>query len=502
MRHAALSDGQRILICLGVVGLFLLGSRLSVDAQCVIYEDQRLTVPDPSREFGTSVAVHGDVLVAGMPAVEVAKRHGVAFVYRFDGETWGQEERLLSDSADDYAFAHSVAVFGPTILIGVPGAYFPPYTLGAAFVFRFDGTSWVKTQELTVDSTHRGDSFAAAVALDGTVAAVGAPGADGADLDAGAVHVFRDDGSEMLHDGSVYASDGLPWDYFGWSVAVNGDALLVGAPGHDEAGERAGAAYVFRHDGSRWRFEQELLASDAAPEARFGYTVALKGDVALIGAQGDHETFGAAYVFVFDGNCWTEQQKLVPGESVVGNRFGCAVAADEGVLAVGAFISTKRARGAVHLFRHDGSAWIEQYKALSSDLAWGQHLGYSAALSGPALVAGATAWNDNQGAVLVFDARELRLTAEPAVVRPGDLLTFTTVCGKLGHATLLCIVGVDTAPVFIPVAAGSFDATGNWSSGFTVPPGVPSFQAFFQTFALGYSGRVAMTVRELVTFTP
>jgi hypothetical protein len=140
--------------------------------------------------------------------------------------------------------------------------------------------------------------------------------------------------------GELIGSDTTNYDRFGWSVSVSGTVALVGAPRHDQPGSPdAGSAYVFRFDGTRWVEEQELTASDAAAYDDFGYSVSVSGDLALVGAEladsGGVVAAGAAYVFRFDGTRWVEEQKLTALDAAADDEFGSSVTIDGDTIVIG-----------------------------------------------------------------------------------------------------------------------------------------------------------------------
>ena len=161
---------------------------------------------------------------------------------------------------------------------------------------------------------------------------------------AGAADVFQYAGSRWTLTQTLIASDAAPYQWFGFPVALSGDAVLIGAFGDEQNGDHAGAAYVFRRNGAMWIEEQKLLPADADFSDFFGYGVALDSDVALIAAPVDEnepgQGNGSAYVFRYDGSAWFEEQKLVPAED---DGFNSSVAIQGNVALVGA-----------HLFRFDG----------------------------------------------------------------------------------------------------------------------------------------------------
>jgi hypothetical protein len=109
-------------------------------------------------------------------------------------------------------------------------------------------------------------------------------------------------------EAKLVASDPQAYDGFGWSVAISSDTVVVGAQNDDHAGfNSAGSVSVFVRSGTTWSEEAWLTASDPETGAYFGTSVALSGDTLIVGAVPDDS---AAYVFVRSGTTWSEQAKL------------------------------------------------------------------------------------------------------------------------------------------------------------------------------------------------
>ncbi|MFQ5653296.1 MAG: FG-GAP repeat protein, partial [Planctomycetota bacterium] len=142
-----------------------------------------------------------------------------------------------------------------------------------------------------------------AVAIEGDRAVVGASGDATLGLNAGAAHLFRRIGTRWVEEATLTASDGAAGDLFGISVAINGDLVVIGASGNDEVGLDAGAAYLFRLNGASWVEEAKLTASDGGAGDEFGASVAADGDTVLIGAPQTAvlAATGTAYIFTGDG---------------------------------------------------------------------------------------------------------------------------------------------------------------------------------------------------------
>ena len=161
----------------------------------------------------------------------------------------------------------------------------------------------------------------------------------------------------------LLASDAAELDQFGCSVSLANDRALVGAYGESDG---RGAAYVFVKSGDAWIEEQKLVASDGAEADKFGSSVSLGADRILVGAYGADASRGAAYVFVKSGNSWTEEQKLVASDGAAGENFGYSVSLAGDRALIGAH-GSGAARGAAYVFVKSGDSWTEEQKLVASD---------------------------------------------------------------------------------------------------------------------------------------
>ena len=219
------------------------------------------------------------------------------------------------------------------------------------------------------------------------------------------------------------ASDAAELDEFGRSVSLSaaGDRALVGAYG--ESAYR-GAAYVFVRNGNAWTEEQKLVANDGAELDKFGWAVSLDGDRALVGAYGRDGARGAAYVFVRSGNAWTEEQKLAASDGGVDDNFGYAIALTAGRVVVGA-PGKGGFRGAGYVFLRSGETWTEEQKLAASDGAAFDNFGNSVSIAGDHVLVGAP-WNsDLRGAVYTYlrsgSPAERPWTEEQKLALPDDV---------------------------------------------------------------------------------
>jgi hypothetical protein len=229
-------------------------------------------------------------------------------VFRRTGtNTWDTGVKLLaSDREADDGFGNSVAISGDYAIVGAWFEDGGDLDVGAAYVFRRIGPNniWDTGVKLTASDAWGADWFGCSVSTSGDYAIVGAYGEDAGGLDAGAAYVFRRTGPDNVWDAGVklLASDAQAGDWFGHSVSISGDYAIVGAFNEDAGGSSAGAAYVFQRTGTNtWDTGVKLLASDAQASDYFGYSVAISGDYAIVGAtleDAGGADAGAAYVYI------------------------------------------------------------------------------------------------------------------------------------------------------------------------------------------------------------
>ncbi|MGI9261988.1 MAG: hypothetical protein ACR2QR_08130, partial [Woeseiaceae bacterium] len=323
---------------------------------------------------------------------------------------------------------------------------------GAVYVFRFDGTAWSQQAYVKASNTGTGDGFGGAISLsgDGNTLAVGARFEDssatsvGGDQndnllsDAGAAYVFQFNGAEWMQQAYVKASNTGELDLFGGAVDLSADgntlavaarledSAAIGIDGdhNDDSVLQSGAVYLYRFDGSAWAQQAYVKASNTGAGDQFGrggVALSANGNALLVGAPfeessatgfgGDQnddsaDGSGAAYLFRFENNEWTQQAYIKASNTGAGDRFGDRVAqSDDGsTLAIGATFedsvatgidgnqiddSTSNA-GAVYLMRFDGVSWLQQAYLKASNTGESDRFGASVALSanGNVLVVG------------------------------------------------------------------------------------------------------------------
>ncbi len=344
--------------------------------------------------FGVSVDFGKESLIAGAYQRTVAGHtlQGAAYVFTAGPAGWAEQAILASsDGASGDLFGVSVAIDGDTALVGAP-QHDPggSSNQGSAYVFTRSGSAWTERARLNGAGGAASDDFGRSVALVAGVAIAGAPLDNvGPDPDEGSVTVFTGAGTAWTRVASL-TGVGAEESWFGEAVDVHYDTAIVGASYEDVgANARQGAAYVFVRNGLTWSLQARLVAGDGAAEQHFGASVAVEGDIAIVGTSPLNHS-GAAYVFVRSAGTWAQQAKLTA--PVAGSNFGSAVALSGTTAVVGAPwepVDGSLRVGAAYVFVRSGTSWPQQARLAAGEGAEFDLFGGAVSVSGNTALIGA-----------------------------------------------------------------------------------------------------------------
>lgn len=299
-------------------------------------EDAVLEAPGGGSQdrFGWSVAIDGDTLAVGAPF----DGGGAVHIFGLTGGAWQHMATLHGNGTDGDRFGYSLAMEGGLLLVGSPYGLDGPAECGVVHVFERQADVWTEVDVLAPWGAEDGQRFGHAVALQGDSVFVSAPFADFAAVDGGAVAVFGRQNGVWDQVDYLWAPDAGYGTSLGWSLDVEGDRLIAGGPGDNTIATRAGCAHVFVHDGVEWTHEARLDAADAERFDAAGFSVAIEGDIALVGVSGDdHRGWQSGSVTVFRkyGTIWKELSRLLADDGYYYDRFAGAMAMD-GTAIIGA----------------------------------------------------------------------------------------------------------------------------------------------------------------------
>lgn len=383
--------------------------------------------------FGISVAISGDHAIVGAWFTDgnavggsPVNNAGAAYIFHWNGAEWVQQQKIVaSDRTTHDEFGVGVAIDGDYAVVGAKndghGVGWGGTTVmmaGSAYIFKRTDGVWVEQQKIVASDRNPGDQFGNFVAISGEYVIVSAHGNNldeqGGNVitNAGAAYIFKRTGSTWAQQAKLVASDRGGSDSFGVGVSISGAHAIVGTLGEDEDENgdntllNAGSAYIFQRNGDVWDQQQKLVASDRTPGAYFGWSCAIDGDHAIVGAiydardeNGGGSTYnaGSAYIFKNTGGQWIQQQKIVPADRQVSAWFGRSVSISGDRALVGAINDRHdilgndplESAGAAYMFERNGTSWSQMGKIVAGDREEGDRFGYSVSIDGGRAIVGA-----------------------------------------------------------------------------------------------------------------
>lgn len=370
-------------------------------------------------QFGGTVAISGTTVIVGANGgAATSSGAGSAYVYTLSSGAWTLQQKLTANDGEaDDAFGSYVAISGDTAVVGAFGDRVGTnVNQGSAYVFVRSGSSWSLQQKLTAADGAANDFFGRAVAIAGDSVVVGSSSADvGANVDQGAAYVFFRSGTTWAQQAKLVAGDAASTDYFGDSVAISADTVVVGATEDaNGANIQQGSAYVFTRTGTAWSQQAKLTAGDGTAFDYFGFSVTVDANTAVIGTLqdvGPNFQQGSAYVFVRSGTTWTQQQKLLAGDGSANDSFGNSVFILGDTVMIGAAGDTNGAnvrQGSAYLYTRSGTSWTQSQKLVATDGTSDDSFGAGVAFTQNAAVVGSigdtVGGNALQGSAYIFSS--------------------------------------------------------------------------------------------------
>jgi hypothetical protein len=291
-------------------------------------------------------------------------------------ENIGPQEAAANDN-----FGAALALSGEILAAGAPGVDLQgARNTGAVFIFQGAGHDWREITRLTPDQPQELSGFGSAVVLDGNTLAVGARFEYNPDSGngSGTVYIYTQNGNEWALQDRLVAPDGQPFDLFGYSLALKGDTLAVGARAANTPDGRrdSGAVYLYQRSQGNWLLQTRLLPADAGANDHFGEALAL-GENELFASAPEHDApqasnSGIVYVYRRQGQVWTESDRLRSESVRPGAHFGARLSLGGDLLSVvasqEAHAENASARailyggdfGVVYVFQRQGEQWRQQ----------------------------------------------------------------------------------------------------------------------------------------------
>ena len=443
--------------------------------------------------FGRDVDVQGNVAII---TANGAANSGLAYCYRKVGGAWTPSQVFKgSDTVQGDFFGFEAALDGTFAVIGASQADPVGFSSGAAYVFQDSGSAWTQVQKLVAPDAAASDNFGMTVAISGDLVVVGAPSKNVNGVSSGAAYVYRRSGTNWVFEQRLTASTEDSEDQFGWDVDTDGSTIFVSAIEDEQSGQgKPGAVFAFRKPGGTWQEVQRLVPGDAASGDWFGWDLEVDGDALAVGAPKHNDPLaggGAVYVYRFDGSTWFEEDRLAPSKLSAGDSFGWSVGLQGDRLVAGAPSTGVSIGGALYLFHDDGTRWVEVHQWLTSDESLPifppAQLGMSCALDGKTAFGGSPFHDGsvaNAGAAYRYAVTDLGLEVVPDAVLPNGSVQLET-SGGLALAPMgIVLQDISGSPFNLLLLLSSFDANGRHTLNLVIPAGASGLDATF--LSLGY----------------
>jgi hypothetical protein len=385
--------------------------------------------------FGSSVAISGDTVIVGALGHSIGGNFpGAAYIFERNqggANNWGEVKQLFaSDGGEFDSFGISVSISGDVAIVGANNDRVGSNGgQGSAYLFERNAggaNNWGEIKHLIAADGAASDQFGNSVSISTDTVIVGAPGVTITGSNPGAAYIFERNTGGADNWGMVkhlVAADGAALDQFGISVAISGDTVLVGAS-LDDAGSNSnqGSAYLFVNQGGQWTQVSHAFSSEALTDGKFGVSVSISGDTALVGtmtpSQGGTPDApnGTAYIFERNAggaNGWQEVKKLFSLGDRSAAQYGFAVSISGDTAAVGAQYDTNGGTnpesGSVFIYeRNTGGVnnWGLVKKIVAFDAGQFDHFGHSVSISGDTVIVGSVSDDQtfqDQGSAYIFE---------------------------------------------------------------------------------------------------
>ena len=352
--------------------------------------------------FGGALAVDGDRLVVGAPGDALVG--GAVYIFdRVDQNAFLDTRLALASPPAGAEFGAAVCVEGTTLFVGAPDDDQGGVFTGSVYVFELSAGVWSQSQVLLPSDLPSLAEFGRALDFDGERLVVGARFDSSTASQAGSAYVFEDVAGVWTETAKLSVPVPPDGQLFGSSVAIDGDWLFCGAPGDTQGGAGAGAAFVFNRQGSAWIQTQKLLGTDTDTADQFGIALDVQGDVVMIGAPGEQISptepdAGGVYCFDRSGGVWSQCQLLFSPGSETGDEFGASVAFrktnDRVLIGAPGKDDNGVSSGSVYVFELIGTIFFESDLLFPAEVAYsmaaGERFGEAVAVDGDFALCGST----------------------------------------------------------------------------------------------------------------
>ena len=291
--------------------------------------------------FGISVSMSGDYAVVTANGDDShGSNTGAAFVYKNENNVWVFKQKLLPHSGSGFdEYGIGVSMVGDLMVVGAYSDFENGQFSGAAYIYSLEDGVWLEEAKIFPDDGSSEDKFGRSVNTDGEKVIVCGVLNDDSGMDSGSAYIFSKHEGDWLQEVKLLAPDGEENDRFGRSVSIDGEYAAVGSVLDDDNGESSGSVYVYHNEFDGWRMQTKITPTDGQAGDFFGYSLAMNGRYLVVGAHNDDNfgmNSGSAYLFTRLGITWSETEKFNPEVQQEGANFAESVNIDDTWISFGA----------------------------------------------------------------------------------------------------------------------------------------------------------------------
>ncbi len=371
--------------------------------------------------FGRAVAVVGTDVLVGEPSNET--KSGLVYVYRKAAAKWAEATVVSARDAEvSDGFGTTIATSGNLMLVGASRAH---EKKGAAYVFQRDARgAWTQAAKLIASDGASAENFASVLAISPDLAVIGAPTQN---KQTGAAYVYRRGANGWTEEAKLLSPETKEQQFFGQSVAILGDRILIGEPGYNE---RTGTVHVFAREAAGWRAVSKLATTGVQKNERFGAPLAVDGNRVYVGVLGFGNSTGAVYVFARDPQGeLRESGRHFAFDAKPAEQFGTAIAVSGSDIWVGA-PRANGARGAVYHIRRSATDTLSAVseRLVAANANGGDFFGGALAASNNIAVIASSNDDFGLGSITIYELANNKWTATATFGRPDERIA--SVVGK------------------------------------------------------------------------
>ncbi|MFT4660775.1 MAG: hypothetical protein ACI8XB_001043 [Patiriisocius sp.] len=352
-----------------------------------------------------AIDVHGDYAIVGAFGDDTnGSQSGAAYIFERCGSEWIELQKLIpSDNVASDRYGRGVAIWGDFAIVGAPYDDDKGNNSGSAYVYQLIDGVWEFDQKLTALDGSGSDWYGWTVSIWEDYVLIGAQNDYGAVAFSGSAFIYKKVNDVWTFQTKLLAPDAGVFDNFGLSLDIRNGYVIIGADENDNVDLDTGAAYIYKNVNDSWNFEMKLIASNFAEDDKFGHDVAISDSMAVVCSLNNDTLVndaGAVYVFKNQGSgVWIEDDILISPETIVSENFGISVDFNEQFLIAGTTTGFGLAfqTGSTYLHTYNGTSWEYEQKIFANDGDHADFYGAGSSMHGSTIMIGAMGDDSNGG---------------------------------------------------------------------------------------------------------